>query len=186
MAVDMPAGAALVLVDLQVRIVELSTAPHAGAEVVERAAALAAACRAAGRPVVLVRTHRLDERGRRLVLDGDELAPALAPGPDDVVVTKHSWGAFADTGLDSALRRRGVRHLVLGGIATNFGVESTARAADDLGYGVTLVEDAASGLDAEEHRFAVAHIWPRLGTVTTTAALLTVRGRGATGNPSGD
>ena len=69
------------------------------------------------------------------------------------------------------MRRRGVTTLVLGGIATNMGVESTARAAHEHGYAVVVAEDASGSLSAEMHAFAIAHIFPRLGRVTTTDAI---------------
>ena len=53
-----------------------------------------------------------------------ELADGLAAA-GDIVITKRQWGAFHGTELDLQLRRRGIRGIVLGGIATNFGVEFT-------------------------------------------------------------
>jgi Isochorismatase family len=71
------------------------------------------------------------------------------------VITKRHWGAFYGTELDLQLRRRGVAKIVLGGIATNFGVESTARAAYELGYGQVFVEDAMTSLSEETHWFSI-------------------------------
>jgi nicotinamidase-related amidase len=92
--------------------------------------------------------------------------------PGDLEIVKRTAGAFYGTGLDAALRGRGVDTLVLGGIATNWGVESTARAAADHGYEVVVASDATTGLDGEAHAFAVEKIFPRLGTVATTAEIL--------------
>ena len=137
-----PATTALVLIDLQKGIVTRDTAPHTAAQVVENGVRLADAFRAAGALVVLV--HVAFSADRRDLLDPprDEVPPPSTPPPDwaeivpelgpragDVVITKHQWGAFYGTELDLQLRRRGVTGIVLGGIATSIGVESTARAA---------------------------------------------------------
>jgi nicotinamidase-related amidase len=61
---------------------------------------------------------------------------------------------------------------VIGGIATNFGVESTARDAFELGYGLVFVEDATAGLTAEAHSFAIKTIFPRIGRVRSTEDVL--------------
>jgi len=89
-----------------------------------------------------------------------------------VRVTKHTWGAFHATDLDLQLRRRGVTDIVLTGVATSIGVESTARAAYEHGYRVTVVADAVTDLDQDAHRNSIEWIFPRLGEVTTVDALL--------------
>ncbi|MGY1608481.1 cysteine hydrolase family protein [Geodermatophilus sp. SYSU D00700] len=160
---------ALVLVDLQERIVRESWRPRTGQAVAATCLRLASAARQAGRPVIAVQSWRLDARGDRTVVDGDELVAGLLELATDVV-TKHSWGAFGGTTLDAVLRHRGVNHLFLGGIATNFGVESTARAADDLGYRLTLIEDAMTSTSDEAHSFAIREILGRLGTVADERA----------------
>jgi nicotinamidase-related amidase len=104
--------------------------------------------------------------------DWTEFVPEIGPREGDIVITKHQWGAFYGTELDLQLRRRGVRTLVLGGIATNFGVESTARDAFERGYHQVFVEDAMAGLSAEAHDFAVKTIFPRIGRIRSTAEVL--------------
>ncbi len=90
----------------------------------------------------------------------------------DIIVTKRQWGAFYGTDLDLQLRRRGVTTIVLGGIATNFGVESTARAAWEHGYEVVFAEDAMTSVAEGMHRFAVESIFPRIGRVASSDAIL--------------
>ena len=70
------------------------------------------------------------------------------------------------------LRRRGLTTIVLCGIATNIGVESTARFAFEYGYQQIFVEDAMSALSAEEHTTTVTKIFPRLGMVRNTKEIL--------------
>jgi nicotinamidase-related amidase len=101
-----------------------------------------------------------------------ELIPELGPRPNDIVILKRQWGAFTGTELDLQLRRRGIRTIVLGGVATNMGVESTARAANELGYAQVFVEDAMTSLSEEMHLFSVRHILPHLGLVRSTDEVL--------------
>jgi len=176
---------ALILVDLQKGVVGLPLEPHDGTTVIERGKALAERFRAAGSPVVLVnvafaadfgdalkapvdRKQKLPEGG--LPANWTELCDGLQQ-PSDLTVTKHQWGAFYGTELDLQLRRRGIKTVLLGGIATNIGVESTARAAHEHGYEVVLLEDATSTFSAAMHTFAFDNIFPLLGRVTTTEAI---------------
>ncbi|MFG2679822.1 hydrolase [Streptomyces sp. NPDC048392] len=176
---------ALVVIDLQAGIVAAPTEPYSGAEVVARSAELAEAFRARDLPVVLVRVSfapdGADAVPGRTEAGGaggprpegwDVVVGELAGRPGDITVTKRNWGAFHGTGLDVRLRRRGVTQIVLCGIATSIGVESTARAAHEHGYHVTLATDAMSDMDAEAHRGSVERIFPRLGETGTTQEIL--------------
>jgi nicotinamidase-related amidase len=179
-----PESTALVLIDLQNGIAGLPLAPHTGAEVVERGAQLATALRPRGVSVIFVRVSMAEIL--RLPADApirdpnapappaaaSELVAELDRQPEDLVITKRQWGAFYGTELDQQLRRRGIRTIVLGGIATNFGVESTARAAFDRGYELVFVKDAMSSIHPEAHRFATETIFPRMGCVRTTQDVL--------------
>jgi nicotinamidase-related amidase len=185
MTID-PATTALVLIDLQRGIVSRDTKPHAAADVIARCARLAKRFREIGATVVLVHVgYSADDRDRLqpmtdappavsgpLPPDWSELVPELEQSPSDVVVLKRQWGAFYGTQLDLQLRRRGVKAIVIGGIATNFGVESTARDAWERNYQLIFVEDAMSGISADAHHFAIANIFPRLGIVRSTNDIL--------------
>lgn len=177
------ATTALILVDLQKGIVAMPVEPHPGTAVLAAARGLAKRFRAAGAPVVLVTVAWSPDAGDALRTPVDrpmqappggfppaffELADGLAE-PSDIRVTKRQWGAFYGTDLDLQLRRRGVTTVVLGGIATNIGVESTARAAHEHGYAVVLAEDATAGRSAAQHAFAFEHIFPSLGRVVRSA-----------------
>ncbi len=98
--------------------------------------------------------------------------PELDRQPRDIVILKRQWGAFYGTALDLQLRRRGIKTLVYGGIATNFGVESTARDGYERGFEQLFVEDAMSGLTEGAHAFAVTTIFPRMGRVRSTEDVL--------------
>lgn len=102
----------------------------------------------------------------------DSIVDELVGHPQDVVVTKRNGGAFHGTDLDLHLRRRGVTQLVLTGVATSAGVESTARAAHEHGYNMTLATDAMTDRDVTMHQHSIERIFPRLGETGTTAQIL--------------
>jgi nicotinamidase-related amidase len=174
-----PKSTALVLIDLQRGIVERTLAPHSVGDVVTRAAQLAAALRSKGGTVVYVRVDVTDVL--QLSVDAPtrdpNAPPPLASASEivsesgyqtgDLLITKRQWGAFYGTELDQQLRRRRIRTIILGGVATNFGVESTARAAFDRGYELIFIEDAMTSVSAAAHAFAVQNIFPRMGRVRT-------------------
>lgn len=150
------------------RLLDLPVTPHSGADVLDRSLRLADAFRAAGRPVVLIRVDRPNVAEQP---PGSGFADGLVQ-PGDITLIKGSIGAFATTDLDARLRAAGAATLVFGGLMTNLGVESTARVASDLDYGLEFVEDAMTALTAEEHEFAVRVTFPRFGKVTTSADYL--------------
>ncbi len=169
---------ALVVIDLQRGIVSLPTV-HPVTEVVRRSRDLATAFRRHGLPVVLVnvagvppgRTEQARFRGN-LPEGFADLVPELDRQPDDHLVTKRTAGAFTGTGLEAHLRARNVSQLVLAGVATSMGVESTARQAHELGFNVTLAVDAMTDMDAGLHANSVGKVFPRLGETGTTAEIL--------------
>ena len=104
--------------------------------------------------------------------DWTEIVPEMGPAPGDIVITKRQWGAFYGTELELELRRRGMTTIVLCGISTNIGVESTARFAYEYGYNQVFAEDAMSAMSAEEHSQTVNKIFPRIGLVRTAGEIL--------------
>ena len=182
-----PQNTALVLIDLQKGIAPFAGGPHSSSDVFARAGALASRFRSLKAPVVLVRVGWSADFGDVLKQPIDrpmpaspnglpdnwlELADELANEPGDILIMKRQWGAFYGTDLDPQLRRRGITQIVLGGISTNIGVESTARSAWEHGYAVVFAEDAMSAANAEQHNFAIDTIFPRLGRVRSTADIL--------------
>ncbi|MGY4474587.1 isochorismatase family protein [Bradyrhizobium sp. USDA 3364] len=169
---------ALIVVDLQSGLVG---APfiHPFADIVARARALIAAFRRHRLPIVLVnvdgaapgRTERPRPGGA--FPDGwTDLLPELDRQASDIVVTKRTWGAFASTDLESQLRARGVTHVVIAGVATGTGVESTARQAYEAGFNVTLAIDAMTDARPHAHDYSIEHVFPRLGETGSTQAII--------------
>jgi nicotinamidase-related amidase len=175
---------ALVLIDLQKGVVSLPTA-HSAQEVVQKASALAGAFREAGLPVVLVnvtggapgRTEQQPPGGAQRPVGWTELVPELNRQPQDHTVSKQTWGAFNHTDLEGHLGKLGVTQVVIAGISTSIGVESTARQAYEFGFNVTLAVDAMTDLRAEAHANSVTRIFPRLGEIGTTQEIIALLNR---------
>lgn len=174
-----PSHSALVLIDLQEGIVCLPTQPYSSQEVVKKSKKLAQRFRDVGAPVFLINVAISPDGADALKAPTDrslmsphqtlpdnwsDLVDGLATS-SDIRITKHQWGAFFGTELDLQLRRRGITSIVLGGIATNIGVESTARCAQEHGYHVIFAEDLTSSLSSDMHAFAYENIFPLIGQV---------------------
>lgn len=170
---------ALIVVDLQQGIVA-SYPADVVASVVRRASDLASGFRRRGLPVVLVRvtgrpggrTDAPSRHGTRLQAGFADLVPELALQPGDRVITKNARSAFTDTDLRDHLAAVGATQVVIAGIATSSGVESTARDAHDRGLNVVLALDAMADHETLLERHSIAQVFPRLGEVDTTHRIL--------------
>ncbi|MEH2562739.1 cysteine hydrolase [Bradyrhizobium sp. AZCC 2289] len=168
------AKTALLVVDLQKGIVGLPTA-HPMADVMANAVKLLGAFRRRGLPVVLInvaggapgRSEQSRARGE-MPAGWTDLVPELDRQSSDHVVTKRTWGAFTNTDLEQRLRQAGVTQVVIAGVATGVGVESTARHAYELGFNVALAVDAMTDLSLEAHDHSIQRIFPCLGETGTT------------------
>jgi len=174
---------ALILIDLQKGILALPTA-HPTDEVVKHARELADAFRSRGLPVVLVNVAggapgRTEQPRSRAELRAGwaDFDPELNQQPADHIVTKRTWGAFTNTDLDEHLKRLAVTQVVIAGVATSIGVESTARTAYEHGFHVTLAIDAMTDLNPEAHHNSITRIFPRLGETGTTQEIIELLGR---------
>ena len=169
---------ALVVIDLQQGIVAYQDrASHAG--VIKHAANLISAFRRHQLPIVLVNVNggapgRTDQNRKldNLPADWADLVPELGQQPGDHRVTKQTWGAFTGTDLESHLKTLGVTQIVLAGVATSMGVESTARFAHELGFNVTLAIDAMTDMSADAHENSVERVFPKLGETATTGDIV--------------
>jgi nicotinamidase-related amidase len=169
---------ALIVIDLQNGIVALPTA-HPTGEVVKHASALASAFRRHGLPVVLVnvdggapgRAEQTRSVGQ-FPAGWTDLVPELNRQPGDHTVTKRTWGAFTGTGLAGHLKNLDVTQVVIVGVATSIGVESTARHAHEHGFHVTLAVDAMTDMNPDAHTNSITRIFPRLGETGTTQEII--------------
>jgi nicotinamidase-related amidase len=174
---------ALVIIDLQKGIAAFPTV-HPIRDVTANARRLAEAFRRADLPVVLVTVALSPDGGdalrpraevrRSLPMSPDfaELVPELDASPSDLRIVKRQPNAFFGTELDLQLRRRGITGIVLAGVSTSSGVDSTARAAHERAYNISFASDAITDMDAAAHEFVMTKIFPRIGEIDTTDALL--------------
>ncbi|NYF88710.1 isochorismatase family protein [Tunturiibacter empetritectus] len=171
---------ALVVIDLQKGIVAMPTA-HPTGEIVKRASVLANVFRRRKLPVVLVnvsagapgRTEQAP-RVREFPAGWTDLVPELNQQPEDHLVTKRTWGAFTGTGLEEYLKKKGVTQVVIVGVATTAGVESTGRQAHEFGFNVTFAVDAMTDMNLDAHTNSILRIFPRLGETGTTQEILSL------------
>lgn len=176
---------AIVVIDLQKGITQIPSEPFPAKTVIDNSANLVAASRKNGMPVFLVHVtpspdmkdalHPVSETTFKMSgynPSWSEYVPELNIQPNDFLITKHQWGAFYGTELDLQLRRRDIDTIILCGIATNFGVESTARFAFEYGFNQIFVSDAMAARSKEEHEYPIKYIFPRLGLIRTASEVL--------------
>ncbi len=177
---------ALILIDLQNGIAsrELSTLPYTSEEVIQNASKLVKALSEKGAFIVLVRVSTIDGKdmvkpktdlkaaGMKYPEGWDNLVPEIADTKNAHIITKKQWGAFYGTDLDLQLRRRGIDTIILGGVSTNIGVDTTAREAYQHGYNQIFAEDVMTALTKEEHEYVCKYIFPRIGKIRSTKEIV--------------
>ncbi len=181
-----PKTTALVLIDLQNGILAYPLAPLSGQDLLAQGKKLAETFRKAGASVVLVNVGWEKTAGKDMPPSDVDMPLAhpqggfpagwsdLAAGlqqDGDILITKRQWGAFHGTELDLQLRRRGITTIVLGGVATHMGVESTARGAWEHGYKLVILKDATSSLVGEAHDASMKFVFPRISRLADSGDL---------------
>jgi nicotinamidase-related amidase len=175
---------ALVVIDLQKGIAAMPTKPYPAHDVIENAAKLVNTFRINEMPVFLVHVTTTKDTMLNVISDESfsrpsapsphwaEFVSEIAPTPKDIIIDKKQWGAFYGTDLELQLRRRKMDTIVLCGIATDYGVESTARFAYEYGFQQIFAEDAMASRSDEQHNAAVNFIFKRMGRVRKTNEIL--------------
>ena len=172
---------ALIVIDLQKGVVSAPTV-HPVSGIIQQAGTLAQAFRRSTLPVVLVavtgvpggRTEQTRSGGGPRPAGWADIVPELNQQPTDHIVNKQTWGAFTRTNLEQHLKALAVTQVVLVGVATSIGVESTARQAHELGFNVTLVTDAMTDINSDAHVNSITRIFPKLGETGTTQEIMTL------------
>ena len=182
-----PRTTALISVDLQGFVLSRPLQPYPAQQIIDNTVAIAKTLKDAGGTTIFVTVRFADDYADTLKQAVDEpmvLPPgglpagAFEPPPEmaaltpDVAVIKRQWSAFYGTDLDLQLRRRGIKTVILTGVATNFGVESTVRDAFARNYAVIVAEDAVTSLSPDMHEFSCTKVLPRLSLVRKTADIL--------------
>ena len=178
---------ALVLVDVQKGTLGFNLSPYTPADIVATSAKLAQASRQAGALLVYVRVAFAADYADRpqgltdtpmilppggMPAEWSDYAPEVAAIAPDHWITKRQWSAFHGTELDLQLRRRGITHTIFGGIATNFGVESSVRDAWQNNYTAIIAEDACSSVGPDLHKVAIEKTLPRVSLVRSSAEIV--------------
>lgn len=184
---------ALVLIDMQNAIAAIKGAHHFDG-IVEKSKQLIDSFREKDLPIVFVNVNPIgsvwtksrtevsqmpkDEEGIRAAQKNWEenglgnIISQLEVKDHDIMVTKCTWSAFPNTALHEELQKRGITGIVLAGVATSIGVEGTARDASVLGYNLTFAKDAMTDMFIEAHEHSLSRIFPRIGEIDTTEAII--------------
>lgn len=182
MVTSLDKNTALVLIDLQKGIVGYPLA-HPINDILANAIKLVEAFRKASLPIVIVNvnpagakwtTSRKDSNPQRATPKEDwlEIVPEIKTQPDDIFITKHTWGAFFETALNDELKKKNVTGIVLAGVSTSIGVEGTARQASELAYNVTFAKDAMTDMMIDAHENSLKYIFPRIGETDDTDKII--------------
>jgi len=175
---------ALVVIDLQMGIVNRECSPFTSEEVVQNASKLINTFSQKGAFVVLVKVSSVDGKdmlkpdtdskanSMQLPKGWDSFVPELINAKNVHHIIKRQWGAFYGTDLDLQLRRRGIDTIVLCGVSTNIGVDTTAREAYQQGYNQIFSTDAMTASTKEEHDYVLKYIFPRIGRLRTTEEIV--------------
>ena len=188
----MDESTALLLIDVQQGFDDPRWGERNNPEAERNLARLLAAWRQAGAPVIYV--QHLSERHDSPLRPGQpgaELKAEVQPQPTEPLFQKRVNSAFIGTALETHLRQRGVRRLVIGGLTTDHCVSTTVRMAANLGFVVMVVADGTATFEryghdgrhysAEEvHRLALASLHGEFATVLDTDAALAAVGAPAT------
>lgn len=173
----------LVVIDLQ-KWIGNQYAPYSAETVIANSAKLASHFRNKGAFVTLVHVSSKDFKDMpspklditppklNLIEGWDEFVPELGVKETDHIISKKQWGAFHGTDLDLQLRRRNIDTIVLCGIASGIGVDTTAREAFQHGYHLIFAIDAMTGFTKAEHEHVRNIIFPRMGRIRKTEDIL--------------
>lgn len=186
---------ALILIDLQKGILKFDAQPHSLKTVIENSALLIESFRTKKLPIVIVNVNPVGAKWTKARVEEPalsqnkikqslvkvaiqfthqtEIVPEIKTLPTDIFVTKHTWGAFFETGLHDALQKRKVTGIVLAGVSTSIGVEGTARQASELGYNLSIVTDATSDRNEAAHNNSFRFIFPRIAETGSTKDIIT-------------
>ncbi len=182
--------AALILIDLQRAIDDPAWGVRNNPQAESNARALLEKWRGLGAPIFHVRHDSTEPNSTyRPGQAGNDFKPATAPLPGEPVVVKHVNSAFVGTDLETRLRTAGIRELVICGVITNNSVETTVRHGANLGFSITLAEDACftfARLDYhqrarsadEVHAMSLANLQGEYCRIVKTSELLLAANRG--------
>jgi nicotinamidase-related amidase len=175
---------ALLVIDVQQGLDEPRWGARNNPQAEQRIAELLAAWRGSGRPVVHVQHMSVEPHSPlRPELPGNAIKREAQPLPGEPLFQKNVNSAFIGTGLEAHLRANGIEALVIVGLTTDHCVSTSARMAGNLGFEVTIVEDATAAFERRGpdgthysadlmHRAALASLHGEFGTVRSAADVI--------------
>ena len=175
---------ALIIIDMQKGMADPKAGRRNNPQAEDHMAALLAAWRERGQPIVHVRhMSRSPTSAFWPGQIGAEHQVRLAPRANEHVMEKHVTDAFCNSGLERWLHVRGIRDLVIVGVSTNNSVEATARSAGNLGFATHVVADACFTFDGKDlngnllpaeaiHQMSLANLNGEYATIVNTTDLL--------------
>lgn len=140
---------ALMIVDAQLGMFDDADPVYQGKGLLATLGTLISQAHTAGVPVIYIQHDGGENHPLRPDKPGWPIHPAIAPTKDDLVIRKRHPDSFQETRLQHELETRGIKHLIVAGIQTEYCVDTTCRRAYSLGYDVTLVQDGHSTWDTE-------------------------------------
>jgi nicotinamidase-related amidase len=149
---ELQSNAALIIIDQQKGILYTRLGRRNNPQAEERMLELLALWRLRGRPVIHVQhLSRSPDSVFWPEQEGVEFQPRFMPQDGEWLIQKQVPDAFCASGLEAQLREAGIGQLIIVGVATNNSVESTARAAGNLGFDTWVLEDACFTFDKADY-----------------------------------
>ena len=106
----------------------------------------------------------------------------MSPKDDEIFIEKHRYSAFCGTRLDNILRVRGIKTVVVTGVATSVCVESTFRDAYNLGYYIVMPRDCVSGGIKDLHEATIKNVEIFFGDAPEGAGVIDIWANGRAAN----
>ncbi|MED1116099.1 cysteine hydrolase family protein [Bacillus paramycoides] len=140
---------ALIVIDVQAGMYTAGMPVHNGEKLLETLQGLIQECRSKSIPVIYVQHNGPKDHPLEKGTDGWKVHAAIAPQEGDSIVEKTTPDSFNKTNLNEVLQEKGIEHVIISGMQTQYCVDTTTRRAFSEGYKVTLVSDAHSTFDTD-------------------------------------
>ncbi len=138
---------ALIVIDMQCGLLDREPLPRNLTSVIANLNRVGQQTRRAGGSIVHIQHHGIENDSFTPHTPGWQFLPEIEVLPEDSIVAKTTCDAFCETTLDATLREQKIKHLLIGGWATDFCVDTTIRAASSRKYAITVIADGHTAAD---------------------------------------